>query len=445
MPVQTGQDGTGCFARWGDSGTKYYFPCGDERAQQHAIEQATAQGRAIAAQRNSVALSFPTALAVRGQSIEFVEDDDWRMAFAWGHVRHGQGDFTVDDEFALEMIEAFRYMRDTYGYYPPIAAEHQIEIDFEDGDGPQVLDGVTFGVIAQIETRDSGIWVHPMWNALGQKVNDLGAFVYVSPSFYPEWEDPHSGKVLQNMLREFTVCGNPHQKNLETPVGEVYGLSEYGFLPTQPKKETPMDPKDDNQTNLMDGEEEPEENMDGEEEPEENMDGEAPAWAQEMLAMLAKLMPSDESESTDNADDSDDSDASTKQLAEAKKRIAKLERRVALADALVSVQAELPDVDEQEARDLAEMKLIDDKKYQRWVKRLKSAKPVDTSEEGVVGGGNGGGPSPGPDVKELRSVVREAKKDDVPRGLALVSFCNARGFDQLGDDFQEVVDQVYGR
>lgn len=91
------------------------------------------------------------------------------------------------------------------------------------------------------------------------------------------------------------------------------------------------------------------------------------------------------------------------------------------------------------------MKLIDDKKYQRWVKRLKSAKPVDTSEEGVVGGGNGGGPSPGPDVKELRSVVREAKKDDVPRGLALVSFCNARGFDQLGDDFQEVVDQVYGR
>lgn len=439
MPVQIDRDADGCFARWGDAGTKYRFECNDDRAKARAIDQAKAQGRAIAAQRNNIALKFPTALTIRGDYVEFVENDDWRMAFAWGHVRHRQGDFTVDDDFARHMIESFRYMRDTYGYYPPIAAEHEIEIDFEDGDGPQVLSGVTFGVIAQIETRSDGVWVHPMWNALGEKVNSLGAFVYVSPSFYPEWEDPHSGEVLKNMLREFTVCGNPHQKNLETPVGDVYGLSDYGFLPTTtPPTENPMEEEEnENQTNLAD--EEMDELADDEET--ENADGEAPAWAQQMMAMLSKLMPSENEEGAGATENSEDDAAA--QLAKANKRIANLERRVALADALVSVQAELPDVDEQEARDLAEMKLSDEKTYKRWVKRLKAAKPVDTSEKGRVGGSTGGGASGGPTKRELKEVVREAKKDGVNRGLPLVSFCNARGYDELGDEFATIVDEVY--
>lgn len=47
MPVQTGKDREGCFARWGTRGKKYYYPCGDESGLGEAKSKAYKQGQAI--------------------------------------------------------------------------------------------------------------------------------------------------------------------------------------------------------------------------------------------------------------------------------------------------------------------------------------------------------------------------------------------------------------
>lgn len=46
MPVHTGKDSKGCFARWGKHGKKYYYRCGDGKARSKAKEKANEQGRA---------------------------------------------------------------------------------------------------------------------------------------------------------------------------------------------------------------------------------------------------------------------------------------------------------------------------------------------------------------------------------------------------------------
>lgn len=46
MPVKTGKDKKGCFARWGKSGHKYYYKCGDAKARREAVRKAGLQGRA---------------------------------------------------------------------------------------------------------------------------------------------------------------------------------------------------------------------------------------------------------------------------------------------------------------------------------------------------------------------------------------------------------------
>lgn len=46
MPVKTGKDSEGCFARWGDEGKKYHYECGNEDAKDKAKEKAYQQGLA---------------------------------------------------------------------------------------------------------------------------------------------------------------------------------------------------------------------------------------------------------------------------------------------------------------------------------------------------------------------------------------------------------------
>jgi len=49
MPVQTGKDKDGCFARWGEQGKKYYYTCKDETSRKRAKDKARKQGQAIKA------------------------------------------------------------------------------------------------------------------------------------------------------------------------------------------------------------------------------------------------------------------------------------------------------------------------------------------------------------------------------------------------------------
>lgn len=53
MPVMTGKDTKGCFARWGQSGKKYYYECGNNQALERAKSQAAKQGRAVHAQESN--------------------------------------------------------------------------------------------------------------------------------------------------------------------------------------------------------------------------------------------------------------------------------------------------------------------------------------------------------------------------------------------------------
>jgi hypothetical protein len=46
MPVHTGKDAKGCYAQWGSSGKKYYYPCSNSSARAEAKAKASKQGRA---------------------------------------------------------------------------------------------------------------------------------------------------------------------------------------------------------------------------------------------------------------------------------------------------------------------------------------------------------------------------------------------------------------
>ena len=47
MPVNTGKDKDGCYAKWGQEGKKYYYPCDNETKKNKAKKLAYIQGIAI--------------------------------------------------------------------------------------------------------------------------------------------------------------------------------------------------------------------------------------------------------------------------------------------------------------------------------------------------------------------------------------------------------------
>jgi hypothetical protein len=46
MPVKVMSDDNGCYAKWGDAGHKYYYPCGNDSARKEAKQKAYLQGLA---------------------------------------------------------------------------------------------------------------------------------------------------------------------------------------------------------------------------------------------------------------------------------------------------------------------------------------------------------------------------------------------------------------
>jgi hypothetical protein len=373
---------------------------------------------------------------------EGAEDDGWRMAFAWGETRHANGDFRIDEDFAATMIASFAYMRDTYGYYPPIAAEHAIEIEFPGPGGVATVDGITYGIVTDIEARGDGIWVFPRYNALGRRLADDGAFLYVSPSFYPEYEDPHSGRILLNVMREFTQCARPHQKNLKTPAPEIYGLtdagllslSEDGFALSPQPTEGRMAAKK-NAEPMVDGEIDEKDLVIAELQTKiaelELLLAEATAEPVEEPATDGELLAEDEAiaEPTMPEGEVEPLEEELTENSELRGRVAKLERQLALSDAVAYVQGELPGADIQTIRDLAEMKLTaSPTAFVRWMDRAKSTAPgATTPEHGRVGGGTAVENSD-KDRKPLSSLVSQAKASAVSRAN-VIGYCTRRGYE----------------
>jgi hypothetical protein len=64
MPVELGRDKEGCFARWGKSGARYHYTCGNEEARNSAKEKAYEQGLAITGGKGEYSESIKTGDAV---------------------------------------------------------------------------------------------------------------------------------------------------------------------------------------------------------------------------------------------------------------------------------------------------------------------------------------------------------------------------------------------
>lgn len=69
MPVRTGTDSDGCYAQWGESGTKYHYECGNDEARKRAKRKAAKQGQAAHASGYEGAEKF-----LEGSALDFRED-----------------------------------------------------------------------------------------------------------------------------------------------------------------------------------------------------------------------------------------------------------------------------------------------------------------------------------------------------------------------------------
>lgn len=149
--------------------------------------------------------------------------------FSWGEVAHKNGEFTIDREFYRKMRESFDFLvhGDRPPQYPPIKRQHSD-------------DGFVYGLILEIFSTDEegipegftseGIYAEVMPSPLLQRWREEDGIIGdYSPGFSMEWEDPHTGRMLENVLRECSFVSEGHLKNTEKrPPG--YALSASGFV-----------------------------------------------------------------------------------------------------------------------------------------------------------------------------------------------------------------------
>lgn len=151
-------------------------------------------------------------------------DRRWIHIFAWGPVKHPEGKFVVDRDFADSMLESFEKLA-AHGYRPPVLEEHR-------------ANGQARGLIHGLEVRESGIWADVETSAGVAAEIDRGERPHVSPAFFPKFKHPHTGEELTNVLRELSFVSIPHLKNL-TPLGlGHYRLGEHGFIHQSLPEET---------------------------------------------------------------------------------------------------------------------------------------------------------------------------------------------------------------
>lgn len=159
--------------------------------------------------------------------------------FSWGEVAHKNGEFMIDREFYAKMRASFDFLvkGDRPPQYPPIKRQHSD-------------DGFVYGVILEIFSTDEqaipdgfsseGIYAEVMPSPLLQRWREEDGIIGdYSPGFSLEWEDPHTGRTLENVLRECSFVSEGHLKNTEKrPPG--YALSASGFVTIQLEQEAGM-------------------------------------------------------------------------------------------------------------------------------------------------------------------------------------------------------------
>lgn len=131
--------------------------------------------------------------------------------FSWGVVRHPQGDFNVTRKFVKDLAAGFERMVST-GYAPPLLKEHE-STGHAYGRLTRVYSDAR-GALCDIELGDAAVDAYKR-----------GELLYISPSFYEEWLDVHTGETLANVLREVSLVSVPHLKNIGS-IRPTYALSE---------------------------------------------------------------------------------------------------------------------------------------------------------------------------------------------------------------------------
>ena len=269
---------------------------------------------------------------VIGSSIELAESDllEDVQIFAWGPVHHPAGNFEVDRAFAEKMLKSFRAMT-AAGYKPPILQEHKSE-------------GRAWGLVVALRVKDDGIYAD---FELADGVRDqvqAGERPYISPSFFPTFEHPHNGDELEFVLREVSLVAVPHLKNLR-PLGSHYSLSEYGWALTDQQEAAMADLEttgapDAATINNMDREDE-----------DRKMADVLEAMEKRISALESYMEDKRES---DEHEEEEEVPSGEKLKDNTEKRIAALERTIALKDAELKVRSQLPALDVEDVTALAE-------------------------------------------------------------------------------------------
>lgn len=141
------------------------------------------------------------------------DHEEWIRIFSWGPVDHPQGQFEVDGEFADKMLASFKFMDRQHDYQPPIDQKHKDE-------------GLRYGEIRDLATLSDGIYALAHWVPTAHELRQQGMINAVSPSFRETFEDPHTGKQLENWLREVSFVTHPHLKNIGTLDQSAIELSD---------------------------------------------------------------------------------------------------------------------------------------------------------------------------------------------------------------------------
>lgn len=357
--------------------------------------------------------------------INFGPKQLWIEIFAEGPIAHPTGDIEVEQEFRSGLLKNFRFLRKAYNYYPPFTAEHPEIV----GEliGEPTVDGAVYGLISQLRTtEEGGVQAKVKLNELGKRLAETGALTYVSPSFYTDWRDPHTGNMLGPVLREVSAVTVPHQKNLKTDLATSYRLAEadqqlnqLGFTApesvnmkrkaTQKNFEESTEEPVVEETDLAEGEasEEPAETAMAEITPElEAMIAElvAQAVSAALAGEVAEVAPEDVSMS---------------------ERVEALEGQLRTERNLNAVREQHPGLDKVTTQDLAAVRMHDEARYQRLSKSL----VVNMSEAPKPKGNVGANPAKGASQDRIVSLAEEAAKAGVKRGKSLVKFYRSKGVD----------------
>lgn len=140
MPINRGQDSMGCYYRYGQTGKKYHYTCGNEDARKRAYDKARAQEIAIGKFDMAESYSdYPEAVkenAARG--IRLNEEVNNKCATQVGKVRAQQ--LAKGEPISLETIKRmYSYLSRAKEYYNPDDTKACGTISYLLWGGPEAL------------------------------------------------------------------------------------------------------------------------------------------------------------------------------------------------------------------------------------------------------------------------------------------------------------------